>query len=1100
MNKVLRTISIYLLIAVTTALAGGCMDDDLVKTSNVVEGQPITVNMKLSANSVKDVVVSTRAGDTSDLLDNLRIYVYDSNGNYQQTVDVDLSTITPTTSDGNVFYPVSFETTSGVKNLLVMGNRGGGFWTSSGTVDPQTYSFEGLRNLLLNLNVSLDSNGEIGTPIQITSSDQMLITGWNNNVVFDTSGNVSTIGSDYPGDNDAVVKIKRSMAHVTFQIDAEPEGAKGTFTPTSYKVYNVPVESFLSNMDNTLTPVDEENTDGEVVEFKNFATTNIPTASEDYYTFDFYMPENIYNEKNGITDYQDRDKWTGSAGSLPENKIWSNAPQTSTFVVISGTYSGNAMVDNKNESVTGNVSYTIHLGDFSASGSKGNFSVERNVSYTYNVSVLGVDNIIVEASTDKTENQPGAEGQIYDNTTTVYSYNLDAHYEQVFLEYNLSNIAASITSSLGGDLSDDALDEAIANQLILVIQSEAMDHTADGVVNKRGSLKPYQLYADAVRAGKDPETAKSDILDGAGSNGVPTKGFDYKWIEFWPQTGSDIAEYPGTPTWSQSYIAGVTTPASTTDADKLMDVYDVVVAMGKAVKAIYKGESISTGSTNSDGIIISSESDGSYVARFTAFVNEYYYYTHPLTGEPLTTWSVITNKIAREMIIAMSTDVSTDGNSSYSNIYSYISQLSMQTFYNSRVTSLNAFGIETYNETPLSFGFGEPIPKTNTTLLNQLDDTDGRSNQIRLLSGTPSRNGQYGGWSTYVDAKNNGWTASVSTDHTSHKLSEDAYAKQYAYSACMSRNRDLNGNGVIDDNEVRWYLASLNEYIRMGIGSGAISSAAQLYIGYKSAMVKGTSVADINGYPSAYVDDGSLFYTSSNPTTKGCYWAVERGSYGAMNEYGRGYYNSNATLPIRCIRVLPAIYDSGTESQDATAVYGVQSAPTYEKKTDSKSGLTVLQFENRLVDDLYRARTNTSLSIHNEDGAANSFYRGIFVASDYLGSNNNPTAYNLSSIIGYYGTMTNPCYNHSEGGYSSGWRVPNLVELSAMNAAGLLDANTYSVACCTQFSNSNVRYGFAYNSSGVIYCPGENGTSDLNTSFKIKCVRDVDETYVFPNN
>lgn len=1097
MNKVLRTISIYLLIAATTALAGGCMDDDLVKTSNVVEGQPITVNMKLSANSVKDVVVSTRADDTSDLLDNLRIYVYDSYGNYQQTVDVDLSSITPTTSDGNVFYEVSFETTSGVKNLLVMGNRGGGFWTSSGTVDPQTYSFDGLRNLLLNLNVSLDSNGEIGTPIQITSSDQMLITGWNNNVVFDTSGNASATGSDYPGYNGAVVRIKRSMAHVTFQIDAEPEGAKGTFTPTSYKVYNVPVESFLSNMDNTPTPVDEENTDGEVVEFKNFATTNIPTASRGYYTFDFYMPENIY-EVGSITNYQDRDKWTGSAGSLPENKTWSNAPQTSTFVVISGTYSGSATVGDA-ENVTGNVSYTIHLGDFSTtSGSMGNFSVERNVSYTYNVSVLGVDNIIVEASTDNNETQPGAEGQIYDNTTTVYSYNLDAHYEQVFLEYNLSSIATSIKNSLGEDLSEEELDEAIADQLILVIQSEAMDHTADGVVNKRGSLKPYKLYADADRDGKDPATAKSDILDGAGSNGVPTKGFDYKWIEFWPQTGSDIAAYPGTPTWSQSYIAGVTTPSSTTDADKLMDVYDVVVAMGKAVKAIYQGETISTGSTNSDGIIISG-TEGSYVARFTAFVNEYYYYTHPLTGEPLTTWSVITNKIAREMIIAMSTDVSTDGNSSYSNIYSYISQLSMQTFYNSRVTSLNAFGIETYNETPLSFDFGEPISKTNTTLLEQLDNTDGRSNQIRLLSGTPSRYGQYGDWSTYVDAKNNGWTASVSTDHTYHKLNENAYAMQRAYSACMSRNRDLNGNGEIDDNEVRWYLASLNEYIRMGIGAGAISSAAQLYIGDKSVMVKTIGdVADPNAYPSAYIDEGSLFYTSSNPTTEGCYWAVERGSYGAMNEYGEGYYYGSATLPIRCIRVLPAIYNNGSESQDATAVYGVQSAPTYEKKTDGS--LTVLQFENRLVDDLYRARTNSSLSIHNEDGPANSFYRGIFVASDYLGSNNAPTGYSLSSIIGYYGTMTNPCSTHSEGGYSSGWRVPNLVELSAMNAAGLLDADTYPVACCTQFSNSNVRYGFAYNSAGVIYCPGEHGTSDLSTSVKIKCVRDVDETYVFPDN
>lgn len=58
----------------------------------------------------------------------------------------------------------------------------------------------------------------------------------------------------------------------------------------------------------------------------------------------------------------------------------------------------------------------------------------------------------------------------------------------------------------------------------------------------------------------------------------------------------------------------------------------------------------------------------------------------------------MTNKIPREMIIAMSTETSSDGNSSYSKIHSYISQLAMETFYNDRVSTINAFGMETYNE------------------------------------------------------------------------------------------------------------------------------------------------------------------------------------------------------------------------------------------------------------------------------------------------------------------------------------------------------------------------------------------------------------------
>lgn len=118
-----------------------------------------------------------------------------------------------------------------------------------------------------------------------------------------------------------------------------------------------------------------------------------------------------------------------------------------------------------------------------------------------------------------------------------------------------------------------------------------------------------------------------------------------------------------------------------------------------------------------------SSSGSSSVARFTAFVNEYYYLRHPLTGTAVNVWSVMTNKIPREMIIAMSTQTSVDGNSSYSKIHSYISQLSMETFYNDRVSSLSAFGIETYNETPLTFDYGSPSSTTGLT------DDNGRENQ-----------------------------------------------------------------------------------------------------------------------------------------------------------------------------------------------------------------------------------------------------------------------------------------------------------------------------------------------------------------------------------
>ena len=107
--------------------------------------------------------------------------------------------------------------------------------------------------------------------------------------------------------------------------------------------------------------------------------------------------------------------------------------------------------------------------------------------------------------------------------------------------------------------------------------------------------------------------------------------------------------------------------------------------------------------------------------------------------------------------------------------------------------------------------------------------------------------------------------------------------------------------------------------------------------------------------------------------------------------------------------------------------------------------------------------------------------------------------------------MINPCRKE----YGAGWRVPSLVELSAMNAVGLLGKDNspypnwydpnYQEACCTQFSNLGVRFGFAR--SSLIYCPGGNGSnSDPNyselandTNYAIRCVKDVEADYDFDN-
>lgn len=1076
-------------------MAASCAKDDLGVPTNS-EGHPVRVTLNMGMGKSTDIVV-TRADNSYSDLGNLYLFVYGSDGKYQQMLSTTATDSnnriyvgTRSENDNGVTYPITINTTSGTKNLLAVANTSavadeGGFWSSMASIATDAaagnLSFEQLKAAVISLRKDLYESTEM-LPIQIVSSTQMLISGVNKGVVFDTNGNITNYEQLNGTDKDkVVVKMDRAMARITFNIAQTVKGAKGTFVPSSYRVYNIPTESVLTNTNKSNTKSDT---------YINSAPMTIGNVSGGNYTFSFYMPENIpeANENASIATYQDRDKWSGDKGSRPEKKTWTNAPQNSTFVVISGTYSQSGdTTDTTDKSYTGNVSYTIHLGDFS-NKAWSNFNVERNYSYTYKMSVKGVDNIVVEAETEGNEKQPGAEGQIFTYDASTYSYELDAHYEQVFLEYNLSTIAENITTALGtyaeAKPSDEAIDNAIADNLILVIQSEAMDYTHAAtdaepytVQNKRGTFSPYRIYANAVRNAADTVAAKKNVLAGAGKDIHPTKGFDYKWVEFWPQTGTDIAAYPGVSEWSREDLDGISNKGvygeTVTEKSKfLKDVYDVIVAMGKVVKKIYKGESVSTDKVD-DGIIVT-RSNNDYVARFTAFVNEYYYYRHPLTGMKVTSWSVMTNKIPREMIIAMSSSISQDGNSSYSQIYSYITQASIQTFYNSRVSDINGFGIETYNETPhITFGKAG---------LNGLSKTDGRSNQITLIGGLSPNSPN---WNDFIESSYNGWTKSVGSDRTTHKLSEAAYNTSSggsgAYYACLSRNRDLNGNGVIDNNEIRWYLPSLNEYIRIGVGSNAISNAAQLYMGDKMNMKRPTySWSYDDGYPIDYIWDGALYYTSSNDDER-VYWAVERGSY---SEDGKNWGGGFAAKPIRCIRSLPA----NTGGFDISSVH-VASDASYV--AHNVNGSTVLEFKGRLVDELYRERTDGVLIPHDEDDNANSYYDGIIVAKNYLG-----TTYTLNRIINS-GDTDNPCRNyHERGDNGATWRVPNLAELSAMNAAGLITQN--GTACRTQFSNQNVRFGYGFNESRI-YCFGDKvNDENLNSDFPIRCVRDVPEGYVFP--
>ena len=84
-----------------------------------------------------------------------------------------------------------------------------------------------------------------------------------------------------------------------------------------------------------------------------------------------------------------------------------------------------------------------------------------------------------------------------------------------------------------------------------------------------------------------------------------------------------------------------------------------------------------------------------------------YFYERDLAGNKVG-WKSFTNQEDRVMLIASDMKISSDLNSTYSTALTYISQASIETFYNS--DDDNAMGIETYNENGNLGGFGSIYP------------------------------------------------------------------------------------------------------------------------------------------------------------------------------------------------------------------------------------------------------------------------------------------------------------------------------------------------------------------------------------------------------
>ncbi len=259
----------------------------------------------------------------------------------------------------------------------------------------------------------------------------------------------------------------------------------------------------------------------------------------------------------------------------------------------------------------------------------------------------------------------------------------------------------------------------------------------------------------------------------------------------------------------------------------------------------------------------STDNPNSDIVPVTAFVDEYYYHEHPLGGTPTTTqdglWAQFINRAAnRSFSVVTQPMISADLGSSMVASGSVIEQETIQSYYNLDKaglieTSTPDFpfreGVYFPSETKfICYGL-EGLPDTGDYSANESNNDNSIEKEYngRYVpdSGSPTftiPNSLANLTSNYRSGLKNtqAWwlydgdqTLSISTRwdkyiETSDWTLKDEYA-DYGIYQCLLRNRDEDGDGIIDIEEIKWYMPTTSQIGYMWVGAGALSNSSQLF-------------------------------------------------------------------------------------------------------------------------------------------------------------------------------------------------------------------------------------------------------------------------------
>ncbi len=1005
--------------------------DALVEYDSAVGEKEVWAQLKFGHSNFEAIDITTRATlseSAESRVENLFVYIFDANGNRVDSHFYDYNS----REDNLPATPGYYWVVNNRTNTYQQDTNGSVMIKSPSIVNGSIYLIANLN--ADQLNVSAEQLNTVRSleelqALTITMNQEItsrtgifLMSGYVDGITISDRGEITQNG------NDVTIPLVRLDAKVTVNVAIGQSNATGqqmkSFVPESWQVMRLPKGTYV-------LPITEGGKleDADELGYFDSETQYFESNTSDVSSFSFYMLENM-EDTNNITSYNQRDlRSKNSDGSYDTtNGKWEYASEDATYLVIKGKVqmSVDSDVATGSQFIEADVTYYVHLGNFGNSNSGGDyndFTIKRNTHYTYTITIKGVNSIETEVETG-VENQSGAVGDIYKSTEEIYTF--DAHYGQ----------------------------------------------------------RVFRIDATAVRDDIITWYVKTPFSEGMpsyeGSTQIPN--LDYKWVWFIVNEKEYNGVYSSN---NRRYPGDQNKQLKIGDEGKLMDIVEFSEFL-RQEKIKWQNAAADEKATAS---VFRKDNSGVYCLYITVFVDEYYYEADPLNSQnrPADLWKQFVNQPNRLMHIMCDRITSDDGESSTTGSVITIRQRSIQTPYNiNNPTLTSAWGCETEDEFDDSHLYFYNNRETMTspaggTLgdIGEVSQKNGLYNTARLWGLVSDNSYQNVRWDKYLDYNrpNNYSTSIEGRNITSYFLKNDYVTLRYA---TLMRNRDNNGNGIIDPEELRWYVASIYQLYDIYMGELGLNSTAALHTPEMTTRLDYTSgpYRGAKGWRSHVI---SSTWNNNQPTVLWAEEGISISEYAANNDR----YGKPAPYSIRCVRNLGLdLPTAETVVKEGEAGKEYPTELIQVNKTASGS----YQFNlSNLNDKSIRYYTSRELEMGDEKAETSKVYYGFetgpkinYPASDLGGYNNSNNFAALKEAL-EAGQNISP----------EGYRIPNVREGALMSL--YCDQNWWNetgyVMVNTWYSNGDYGNGYdsGYTSWQFTYRYATIGNSGCNT---IRTVRD----------